>query len=171
MDFTTAFKKHRHHVWLLSILYVLGGGYIVSVIGYWGHGFPYGIILGAVLLGVAVWLTLRHRKTVLTIDPDGDEETYETLFDRYARRSVNWVLIAFWGLFGLILNCVSLGINSKASEVLESIFTNLLLIETVAFFLVKNLLLVRWLTGRHAFDKKPAFQKELRWVLISSAIY
>ena len=159
MDFTTAFKKYRHHVWLLSILYVLGGGYIASVINYWGHGFPYGIILGAVLLGVAVYLTLRYRKANMPVDTYADEEACQSLFDRYARRYVNWVLIAFWEVFTLALECVSLGVNSKVNEVLENIFGNLFLIELVAFFLVKNMLLLKWLTSRHAFAKKPAFNK------------
>jgi len=171
MDFKEAFKKERRYIWLVAALYVLGGGYVASVLGYIGHGFPYGIFVGVVLLAVAVWLTLRHKKAAVTIDPDADEETYQTLFDRYTRRSVNWVLAAFWGVFSVALNCVSLGVNSKSNEVLESIFGNLFLMEAVAFFLVKNLLLVKWLTGRHAFDKKPAFKKELIWVLISSAIY
>lgn len=171
MDFISVFKRKRRYIWLVAALYVLGCGYIFSVLGYIGHGFPYGVFLGVVLLAVAVWLTLRHKKAAATIDPDADEETYETLFDRYARRSVNWVLIAFWEVFTLALECVSLGVNSKSSEVLENIFGNLFLMELAAFFLVKNLLLVEWLTSRHHFEKKSAFKTELRWVLISSAIY
>ncbi len=134
MDFSAAFKKQKRCIWLVSALFVLGGGYIASMPGYLGKGFPYGVFLGAVLLGIAVYLTLRRRKTPVSFEPDADATTYVTLFDRYSRRSVNWVLVSFWATFGLVLNCVSLGVNSKASEVLETVYGNLLLLEAVAFF-------------------------------------
>ena len=78
MDFTAVFKKERRHIWLIAALYVLGGGYVASVLGYIGHGFPYGIFVGIVLLAAAVWLTLRHRKTAVNIDPDFEDQIPST---------------------------------------------------------------------------------------------
>ena len=171
MGFSEALKKERLHVWLVSALYALGGGSVVSAIAYLWQGAPTALLLGVPLVGAAVWLTLRHRKQELTIDPDADGATYEALFDRYARRTVNWTLVAFWAFFSLVLKVVTLGVNSKADEVMESVLGNVFLLEAVAFFLVKDALLLHWVNARRTLDKKPAFGKELRWVLISSILF
>ena len=135
MEFKEAFKKERRFIWLISALFALGGGSVLAAIANLWYGAPTALLLGVPLVGAAVWLTIRHRKQTLTIYPDADAATYETLFDRYARRTVNWILVAFWAVFSLILKVVTLGVNSKADEVVESLLGNVFLLEIVAFFL------------------------------------
>lgn len=63
---------------------------------------------------------------------------YQKLFDKYSRRLISWLLIAFLLIFSFILKSISLGINSKISELLESFTFNLFAFEIVALSLIKN---------------------------------
>ena len=172
MDFSAAFKKERRYIWLVTALLVLGGSYLLTLGLYVHQGFLYLILIGAALLGAALLLIQSHRKKgPIPIAQDAEPERYEALFDRYARRSVNWLLVAFWRVGSLILGLVTLAVNSKADEVMEAVIGNQLTLEILAFFLIKNLLILRWLTGRRTLEKQPAFRREVRWALIASGIY
>ena len=139
---------------------------------YFRQAFIYHFLVGCVLLGIGIWLVHRHKRTTVTVAPDADQATREAIFDRYARRSVNWLLILFWRMFGLVLSLIFLWVNSsKAGEVLEALTGNLFMQVVLSFFLVKNLLILRWLNARYNFEKKDAFCREFRWVAITSALY
>ncbi len=99
------------------------------------------------------------------------ESEWEILFDRYVRRSINWTLLYFLHLFSFILTLISLGVNSKLSEVLETINGRQFISEILLFFLIRNLWLLAWVLRRHAFDKTRAFHRTYRWALVVSAIY
>lgn len=172
MDFSAAFKRERRYIWLVTALLVLGGAYLFTSGLYVQQGLLYLILIGAALLGVALLLTRCHwKKGPVPLDPDARPERYEALFDRYARRSVNWLLVAFWRVGSFVLGLVTLAVNSKADEVMETVIGNQLTLEILVFFLIKNLLILRWLNGRRTFEKQPAFRREVRWVLIASGIY
>lgn len=171
-DFKTAFKKERLHIYLVSILAILSVSYLISAFVYFRQTFLFFFALAVVLLAVLVFVVRRHRKRKTAIsDADVTEEQLRAWFDRYTRRSVNWLLIAFLVVFEMLLSLITLGVNSKLNEVLETVVGNQLVLEVVAFYLMKNLLIVCWLTTQHAFEKTPLFRRELRWALISSAVY
>ena len=100
-----------------------------------------------------------------------DDERFEKLFDKFARRLINWILITFLYVFGFLMTSVSLGINSKSSELLETFNHNLLALEIVAFFLIKNLLITKWLLSVHEYSKKPELCKTIKRIIIGSAVY
>jgi predicted phosphodiesterase len=100
-----------------------------------------------------------------------NKDSFEKLFDKYTRRLINWILIAFLYVFGFLMTSVALGINSKSSELLESFNDNLFAFEIVAFFLIKNLRITRWLLLIHEYIKKPELYKTIKRVIIGSAIY
>lgn len=100
-----------------------------------------------------------------------NEEEIHRLFDRYTRRFVNWLLIAFLKVFVMILDFVSLSVNSKVDEIMEFFNGNLSSLEIVAFFLAKNLLIVRWLNKNYTFENRYKFLKSVKKVLIFSSFY
>ena len=172
MDFSAAFKKERRYIWLVTALLVLGGSYLLTSALYFRQAFLYLFLIGAALVAAALLLIRSHRrKGAAPVDPDAGEEQYQALFDRYARRFVNWLLVAFWRVGSLILGLVTLAVNSKADEVVEAVIGNQLTLEILTFFLIKNLLILRWLNGCRTFEKQPAFRREVRWALIASGIY
>lgn len=93
------------------------------------------------------------------------------LFDKYTRRLINWILIAYWACFGMFFSFIAIAAISKAGEVWEIISKNLFLLLILAFFIVKNALSIKWLTASDKYEKKALFNKELKIVLIASTVY
>jgi hypothetical protein len=100
-----------------------------------------------------------------------DNNGFEKLFDKYTRRFINWILIAFLNVFSFLMTSVSLGINSKSSELLEAFNGNLFAFEIVAFFLIKNFLITRWLLSIHEYLKKPELYKAIKRIVFGSIVY
>ncbi len=100
-----------------------------------------------------------------------DEERFNKLFDRYSRRLINWILISFLCVFDFLMRAVLLGVNSKASELQNAFFDNLLAFQIVAFFLIKNIHITKWLLSVYEYSKKAQLSKLIKRVLIGSAIY
>ena len=172
MDFIAAFKKERRYIWLIAALIVLGGAYLLDALVYFRQAFLYLFLIGVALLMALVLIVRRHRRKRKNVAVgEASREVYERLFDRYARRSINWLLVVFWVGCGIVLSAIVLGVNSKAEEIMEGLLSNLLFLQIAAFFLVKDLLVIRYLAACQPCDKKPAFLREFRWVLITSAIY
>ena len=172
MDFQKAWNRKRLKTYLIAILSVFGCAYLLQAFLLLHENRWYLFLIAAALIAVAVLTVLLSRKKEQNTELSGiTEERWYRLFDRYARRSINWILIAFSFYCGAALSLIVLGVNSKADEVAESIIGQMLLWEAIAFFLVKNLMLLHWLNKRHPFEKIVLFRKELRRVLIVSAIY
>ena len=171
------FEKHfgslRRWIYLETVLGILVFVFLLSSILY----FPGSTLLYisvAVVLSASAFPVIRKvrklvRESEFTDVPSDD--TFEKLFDKYARRLINWILIAFLYVFGFLMTSVSLGINSKSSELLETFNGNLFALEIVAFFLIKNLLIIRWLLSIHEYSKKPELYKTIKRVIIGSVVY
>ncbi|MBR6403087.1 MAG: metallophosphoesterase family protein [Eubacterium sp.] len=69
------------------------------------------------------------------------------------------------------MTIVSLGINSKSSELLETFNGSLFAFEIVAFFLIKNILIIRWLLSIHEYSRKSYIYKIIKRIIIGSAVY
>ena len=169
MGFKEAFKKERIHIYLAAILGVLAVASLLDAVCGWSVYSLISLGFACVLTAILALVIRNHRKKAADMDfVEMTEEPWRTLFDRYARRSVNWLLIVLWWTFGLGMNLATLGINSRANEMLTAFAGNRFTLEAYSFFLVKNLLIFRWLNARHAFDKRPDVRKEYRWVLLTS---
>ena len=172
MDFVAAFKKARRFIYLVTLLGVLIAACLLNAVCSWSI---YSLLSLTVAGGLGAVLALairRHRKRSLSVDPTTMlEEQWQAFFDRYARRSVNWLWIVLWWTFGLALDVATLGINSRQNEVLAAVSGNLFTLEVYAFFFIKDRLILRWLDRQHPFDKTPDFGKECRWVLLLSAAF
>ena len=172
MEFKDTFKKERQHIYLVSILGILAAAYLLDAVRTWHIYSLISVAIVAALTGALVLVVRKHRqKTVATAPNALPEERWQTLFDRYARRSVNWTLVAALWVFGLGLGLISLGVNSKADEMLTALSGNMFTLGVLAFFLTKNLLILRWLDRQHPFDKNLVFRKEYHRVLLVAVVY
>ena len=140
MDFKTSFKKERHHIYLTVVLAIFSFIYFIDSIVYFSDNFFYLFVFAVLFLGADVFIIKRHQKKLTTIVgiENINEEEIHRLFDRYTRRFVNWLLIAFLKVFVMILDFVSLSVNSKVDEIMEFFNGNLSSLEIVAFFLAKT---------------------------------
>ena len=173
MSFENHFRSLKRWIYLETVLGILVFVFLLSSILY----VPKGTLLYiAVTVALATLTFPVIKKTRRMVSESGltdipDDERFEKLFDKYARRSINWMLIAFLYVFGFLMISVSLGINSKSSELLETFNRNLLALEIVAFFLIKNLLITKWLLSVHEYSKKPELCKTIKHIIIGSAVY
>ena len=103
--------------------------------------------------------------------PEVNNKDPKELFDRYTRRTVNWILVSFWAVGGAIIGTLSMWVNSKPEEIAEALFNEIIIFGIIAFFLIKNVLALRRLTNNHEYEKMPDYIKERRRVIITSAIY
>ena len=173
MDFKTSFKKEKHFICLTIILAIIGCVYFINSMISFHVNFP---LLFVIAMGcwLADFLIIKnHRTNAIKTDSleNVDEAELCKLFDRYAKRAVNWLLIAFLEGFGVILNMITLSVNSKVNEVLEVFSGNLFMLEILAFFLAKNFLIVKWLNKRHCFENNPVFLKSVKRILVISSTY
>ena len=171
MEPKPAWKRERRTIWLISALGVLSGSFLLTSALFFRSAYLY-LPIAVILTWLLVFVIRRRRsKLAAPVEPDLPEEEQRKLFDRCARRSVNWLLIAFWEVCGMALGLIGLAVNSKAGEVAESLSSHLFILELVAFFLVKNLLLLRWFNSRYAYENRESFRRESRFVLLFSLIY
>ena len=135
LGFEIHFRSLKRWIYLETVLGILVFVFLLSSILYFPQGTLLYIAVTVVLAALAFLLIMKTRRMVsesgLTNIPD--DERFEKLFDKYARRLINWILITFLYVFGFLMTSVSLGINSKSSELLETFNHNLLALEIVAF--------------------------------------
>ena len=128
----------------------------------------------SVVFATALFLVVRKHRVCSDNDCGLDitDEQWKRLFDRYTRRSINWLFVAFWDVLGgTALGLITLFVNSRAGEVASSLVGKMFFHGVIAFFLVRNLLIVQHLDRCHTYEKYRQFRKEFRLVLISSSIY
>ena len=173
MSFEKYFRSLKRWIYLETVLGILVFVFLLSCVLYFPQGTLLYVIVAAVLaaLSFPVIRKGRHLAGESGATDLPSEEGFEKLFDKYARRLINWILIAFLYVFGFLMTSVSLGINSKSSELLETLNGNLLALEIVAFFLIKNLLITRWLLSVHEYSKKPELYRTIRIIIIGSTAY
>ncbi len=172
MQFLTAWKYERRYAWLVSALGVGGCAMLAAALLYIGTSLFYLIIPAAVLLAALVPAVLIRRARVKGRElPDAPEEKAQKIYDRAARRSVNWLLITFIRVFSIVLGMISRSVNYKLAELSKLVTEHMVSLAVVTFFLVKNLLLLALLRRIRELDKFRDFRREFRIVLIFSLIY
>ena len=93
--------------------------------------------------------------------------------DIYAKRLLNSIALLFGALsvfFGSELSFYIFG-NSKSAELLENIYTNIILIQIPLFLLVKNTLMVRMFQNRIDLPEHKRFARHANGITIFSALY
>jgi len=172
-DFRARFNKRRRWIWITVALLTISAYYIPTAALYSSTYMLPIILLNVVLLAFGVFFAVRFRSRTPAADAcsvDGLEKV-EKLFDRYARKSINWLMLLYLEFFVAAFDIVSLSVNSKPYEIAEHLASDLRIVAFVVFFFVKNLLLIRWLTKNVDYENLPRFKKEFRRTLILSTVY
>ena len=172
-NFRAVFNRHRRWCWIIVALLVFSSlNLATSVLYFSKYAIPW-VILNVALCALGIFFAIRSRK----IAPSGnsysvdDFQKLEVIFDRYARKSLNWLMILFFGLFSTVFELISLGINSKAYEIAEHLSSDMRIVSVVVFFFIKNLLLIRWLLNNTDYEKHRAYKKEFRRTIILSSVF
>lgn len=139
MNDQSMMKKEKRYLCIVSVLGVVSGSYLILSLLYSRAAFlPY-FLISAAFAAALILIVRRHRAKIAdSAEWRAPEEKTRRMFDRYTRRSINWLLIAFWEVFGLALGLITLGVNSKANEVVESLSGHLFFIGLISFFLIKT---------------------------------
>ena len=171
-DFRSRFNKRRRWIWITVALIVIASIYIPTAVLYSSTYMIPIIVINAVLLALGVFFAVKFRSAAAAdgCSVDGFEKT-EKLFDRYARKSINWLMILFLEFFVAAFDIVSLSVNSKAYEIAEHLAGDLRIVAFVVFFFVKNLLIIRWLTINVDYENQQKYRKEFCRTFVLSVVY
>ena len=168
MNFEKFFKNLRIWFWLETGL----GLFIIEVISLWIREYPIDSLfyLGLVpVMSVIEFFFIKKVRNILKtkeLSDYPDEERFNKLFDRYSRRLINWILIAFLYGFSFFRTIVLLGVNAKTSGLIDRFMGILPAFLVIAFFLVKNIRIIRWLLSVHEYSKKNELSKLIQRVML-----
>lgn len=173
MSVKRLFSKIKRNVYIQLLLAVVGVIYLVNAFIYKSTNLTIFFALGIGFLLASFAWSRRTKKVMNNVRTQyvTDDSAFEELFDKYGRKVLNWTFISFFVCFSFILMTVSLGVNSKTSELLENLNGNLIFFEIAIFFLAANSILFRWLLSAYDFDRKEKWQSILKRILIVSGIY
>ena len=161
----------RRYGFIVAALAALSGSYLITTFLFPRYFYMY-LAIAAAFAFVTVLIVRRHRRKKAEMPGEGlSAENMQRLFDRYTRRSVNCMLLLISTVFGLILNAISLSVNSKADEVAEFLNMHLFGTEVLAFLLIWNLLMVRQISEIYVFEKHGKYRTELIRILIVALVY
>ena len=170
-EFEAKFKKTRKNLYIISILTIISVMYIITALLY-NNLFIYLIILAGIFIIVDIVFVIKHKKEspkeLLSVD---SQQKIEDLFDKYVKKCLVCLFIFFIGLFGISFNLISVSINSREFELITEITKNLYIIEIIAFFSLKNALILRWLNKKIEFENYSIYKKAIRKLFFYSFIY
>ena len=176
----TELRRQRRLIWAFAlvcaaILPVVVWGIYNAVIR--SRNFFFSLLYGVALAALAVWLYRRFERAERQhTDERYDMETYVHLrarSDQYAKRLINSLALLFAVaamFFGSELSFYFFG-NSKSAELLESLFSNLIIVQVPLFLFVKNLLLTRVLQNRIGLPKREPFSRHVKIFALASLAY
>ena len=172
-DFKIAFKKERKHIYVTTILSIIAFAYLLQSILYFHENFVFLFVLSLIFLLIDIFVIRKHKKNnsnkeLFSVDC---YDKLESIFDKYTRRTINWSFIAFLEIFTMILGFILLSVNSKTYEVIEEFNNSLFMIEIVAFFFIKNILITKWLNKKIEYENEKKYKKYFKGAIIFSSIY
>lgn len=170
--FKMKLKKERRHIYATTILGIIAFVYLLQSILYFHSNFLFLFALSLIFLFIDVMVIRKYQnkveKDVFSVDC---YDELEKIFDKYSKRSINWLLILFLEVFMMLLNFISLKVNSKPDEIIESFNRTLFLLEIVSFFFIKNTLIIKWLNKKIDFENEKKYKKLFKSTIIISSIY
>ena len=96
---------------------------------------------------------------------------YTRLYDRCARRSLNWISYTLWRLPVTLLNYWNIAVNSRAGEITLISFVEWLFWLIPAVLILTKLRIIRWIDCNYRPDKLPLFRRAVKRLLAASAVY
>ncbi|MCI8506492.1 MAG: metallophosphoesterase family protein [Lachnospiraceae bacterium] len=132
---------------------------------------------GALLAGGAALLYRRFKRLEREYETTSyDTRSYlyfRTMADRYGKRRLNGIALftALLTIFLMVEFSFFIFGNSKAAELLENLFSNMLLFEIPVYLAVKNYLCFRLVQDRIKFPDGEIYRKHRKGMIIFSVIY
>ena len=172
MEFITAFRKERRYIYLVTALGILSCVCILSAVRSFVWYSLLLLLLAVALFATMIYAVRNHRAKAVTAVFDGlHEDLLQRLFDRYARRSAIWMLLVLLQVLDIVLSIVHMSFYYSALEILGNLFGGALRLSFCAFFLIVNLLKLRWLHRQWAFERWSDLCREYRFILITFVIF
>ena len=172
-DFHSQFNTRRKRIWLTVMLSVISVCGVPAALLYSGRLMIPVLALSAAMFLLAVFFAVKFRDVSSGADEysvDGFEKA-KKLFDRYTRKSINWFMLLFLELFVTAFEIVSLRVNSKEYEITEHLVVYIILLAVIAFFFIKNLLIVRWLLKKVDYENETGYVKEFLKAAAVTVLY
>lgn len=164
-----SFKKRRRNVYKISISFTFFWILIYNFIlqPHW---------LFAILLVLALFLFVFN---VFKYQKDNSKEMYsleayqelKRFHDKYVKKTMNtlFLFVAFVVLYSVLI--VTIGINSKITEVFETIHSGIGYLEILTILFLKNFLLANWCSKKLSMKKQKEFHHILNKITILSIFY
>lgn len=171
MDFKTFLKKTQHRIYLIVLLGIFSCSYLVHAIFYIRQQGLFLLLFASVFAAADFLLIKKFQKQGRLSSVCSETEEIQKAFDKYTRRTINWLLISLLEVFCMILTFIALRVNSKADELLQSFLSFQFPLEIVAFFFAKNLLIVKWLNRNYLLENYSKFLKSLLRILALGLAY
>ena len=172
MDFITVFRKERRYIYLTTALGILACVCLLYAVREFAW---YSLLIGLLAIGLfaAMVLVIRnhHDQTAVPEFMGTEESLIQRLFDRYARRSVIWLLIVVLLILSIVLGIVHLSFYYSAFEILGNLSNGGFRLLIGAFFLIVNLRKLHMLNHWWQPEKWTDLCREYRFILISSIIF
>jgi len=165
----------RRRIYLISLLWLFTGVYLLNIILLQNL---YQLLFAAVQ-GILAFILQRkfiRKEKLLTARRKYTTDAYlymQKLSDRYTKRILNGtaLLSAVTAAFAFMsLNFFIAG-NSKPTELLESIYMNLIALEIPAYICIKNSFCSRLMRRRIRWPDSEKYRRHLKGMLLFSVIY
>lgn len=164
-------KKYNRFLNISIILAIVSVIYFLQAVIYYKNNFIFLFLLGVVFL-LMDFFYIKKKKGVFFYEGNYiSNKELELLFDKIVRRSINWVMILYLQVIDLIYSSITIIFNSKMSEILELFNYRLLLLEILVFFVIKNILKMKYLTKSVDFEKEKHYWKALKRVGVGGCLY
>ena len=169
--FEDKFKREKKYIYLITILSIVSIMYLITILMQ-ARDLKYLYLVPLFFILVDIIAIVKHklseRKEILSVDAGSK---LEKLFDRYTNRSLMWLIILFISIFFITFDLINLSFNSRTFEVISELDKRLYLTGAIAFFLIKNILIIKWLNKKIDFENENKFKKVFRKVIRFSIIY
>lgn len=173
INFESLFKKVRIFSYLEGLSGIFACVYFINALIYWNKNLLYLLAVAFIHGAICYWFYRKKQqfeknKTIDGMPPSAAMKKY---FDKYSKRLLNWIFIAFLEVFSFLFAILSLVINSKPAEVLETFNGRLFLFEIIAFCLMKNAMSLHWILRNHSFTNELLLKTVLKRLIIISLVY
>lgn len=171
-EFNRLFKKERKHIYATTILGIITLAYGLQSVLYFHENFLFLFILSMIFLLIDLFIIRKYQKNdnkeIYSVDY---RVKFEKQFDKYSKKSIFWLKMLFLTIFVMFFEFISLKLNSKTYEIIETFNNKLFVLEIVIFCFAKNILIQKWLNKKIDFENQEKYKKVFRNILMLSIIY
>lgn len=171
-EFNRLLKKERKHIYATTILGIITLAYGLQSVLYFHENFLFLFILSMIFLLIDLFIIRKYQKNdnkeIYSVDY---RVKFEKQFDKYSKKSIFWLKMLFLTIFVMFFEFISLKLNSKTYEIIETFNNKLFVLEIVIFCFAKNILIQKWLNKKIDFENQEKYKKVFRNILMLSIIY